>query len=814
MYTGSKNALLRISVDTFEDDKLQEHFFLDFLNFEKMQYNPNIFQADLEPPLGLPCLGMKQDMKQPQVPTSASLRRETVSIYGDDTYIAETESVVIDTEKEVLQRQNSIATSIRDFNHGATYLILRLKGRYTSCLTKPINIIQTLFYNNDMTSSGFTTQDHYVSMDSVSDYLLLSGNFTFSGEYEYRGIPCEVFTHVTNNFEGKRRKASILLYFSKPGFLIIDHNGFSDKKLVKMEIRQEGAPQIFHNVYKLNEFDFDEALTAPFDISPCFDVDSRIEFKLELEEHDRITSAAMTANERRALEHDVRNLIAQLCGLDFVRVNVGTAVERRGTVTLTGKLFARPDSGFHFEHSVGKSFGKDKRATGRVLSLTRHVSNIEFCAEQAVLDSNVTDADYCQAAELCILYRAATSDQERIALVDDDPCSHLTKIRGFEDLIPLSTAWDTLEKKIYEDKRSIKLTVKDKTFKFSSIKRINDPNAKLHRLSPLNSFRKTAHDEVTTQKSQMISRKMNAKECAARCLNNLVFPCEAFSYCKDMSSCELHGSFLRKDTKDEPDIGYTVTTNCETYVRSYLHNFERHSGTVARMASTSSDAELTDINNIENCAQLCMESENFQCESFDFCSPDGLKGNCLMYKHHARDFTLKDGENTELNCSHYSRNYFWDYTKTYGVTGLPALATVRGAGGAETCAYVCSSSADCDTFQYCETDDVCRYLDTSSGKPSPLDMLPNFRCYTFIQKETPDVVNRHNNLAFKKQEASESAGGYSAGAMAGLAIAMLVLGFGICFAGLYAWTFYKKHTTADSWDSTLKMEDPSSEAQF
>ena len=814
MYTGTKDVLLRLSVDIFVDDVFRDNYYLDFLQFEKMQYDANIFQADLEPPLGLPCTGLNQDMNQPQVPSSASFRRETVARHGEHRYISDRERVVFDTENQVIERKTSIATSVRDFNHGASYLIMRIKGHSTSCLTMPINKLETQFLQQDI-NSGVTFKDHYVSMDSVKDYLYLSGDFTFNGEYRYRGIPCDVFTHITTNYAGKRQRAKILLFFSKPGVVVADRSGLSkENKLVKIEIRVDDVPPIIHNIYNQNIFDFDKALEAPYDISPCFDEQHRIEFKLDLEELKRTHQVAMTANERRALEHDVRNFIAEMCGLDFVRVHVGTAVERHGTVSLTGKLFARPDSGVHFEHFVRKSFGNGRKALNRVVSTMRDVSEIASCANQAYLNSDASDADYCLSLKVCILYRGASSDQEEITLVDDDPCEHLTKVRGFKDLTSMSAAWDTLQRKVSKDKMVLELKVGDKIFKISNVKKINDPNARLHKISPLSSFKKISSISTTTAEGQKLSGKTSLKECADQCLNRLLFPCEAFSYCKDTSSCELYDSFDRKVSGQESDIGrapsYTVERNCEIYMRYSLHNFERQPGTVARMTTSSSDVEVTDIAGVEDCARLCMDRNDFQCESFDFCSPDGLSGNCLLHKQHWREFTWVKEGSPEQNCSHFSRNYIWDYTKMDGITNFPVSGSVTMAGGVEACAFQCSSSAKCNTFNYCEGGDLCQYIDSSAGKPTLGDVVPTYRCYTFVQKDTADVISRHDILVDKLERKQASSGGYSSGAMAGLAFAMLVLGVCLCFLGLYSWTLLDRYrnNNKDRWDNAISMDNP------
>ena len=816
MYSGSKDVLLSLAVTVLKDhDELENHF-LNFLTFEPMKYDANKFQADLEAPLGIPCIGTTPDLQQPKVPSSVSFRQEIVSRHFDTSYITEMDRIVIDTENKVFQTQSSVATTLQDFNSGVKYFIMRVKGISTGCTILPVNRLITRFREEDI-SSGLTMNDHYVTMSSVEDHLFLSGGFAFNGEYEERGIQCNVFTHVTNNYEGKGKTASILLYFTKPGIGVADSGGLSLDKLIKIEVRVEGAPPIIRNINNLNEFDFDEASETPYDISPCFGEAHRIEFKLDLSEEYVRPQSVLSGSERRALERGVRRFIAQTCRLNLVRVQVGMVADRFGAISITGKLFARPDSGVLFDHYEGKSFGDSQGATERVLSVTQGVTHVDNCADIAASNIDASDADYCYTQKTCILYRAGGSDAN-VTLVGDEPCAHLTKIKGYEQQTTMYEAWDILEKAVYQSTPQIK--IEDKYFKLLKIKKTNDPYTKLHKVSPLNSFKKTAHMEMATSKRHKVERRLGLKECAERCLDELLFPCEAFSYCSKESSCELYGEFPRIDTEHVSDDGrvpnYRTEANCDTYVRSYLHNFEHHPGRVSSMISTDSDVEIADVTGRENCAKLCMNRDDFQCEAFDFCSPGPLTGSCILRRRHWRDFTWSGEVKDNVACSHYSRNYIWDYTRSNGITSFPVASRVINAGGVESCAYQCSSSPDCDSFHFCESGEVCEYLDTRERKPTLQDITPMYRCYTFVQKETVDVKTRHDALVDKLGRTPPlSISGYSGGAMAGLAVAMLVVGAALCFLGLYAWTAWKRHRAMprDGLDNSFSVEMKMSDAE-
>ncbi|GFO17144.1 antigen b membrane protein [Plakobranchus ocellatus] len=773
MYNGGKrDVLMRLAVKSYSEDEVIENYYLDFLDFEKVEYDADKYVADLEAPLGAVCEGIPQKLQPPSVPKSVSFWRETVTELYDSKFVSNFDYVIMDTDNQVIERQMGTSTAIRDFKSGASYLIFRLEDQTATCMVLGVNNLQASLTAEDF-SAGFTLKDHYVTIDSVEEYFYLKGNFTFNGEYDVRGIPCNVFTQVVENYGDKNVMASIMLYFTKPGVSFIGATDISESKLVKVQVEVENDAVMTFNIIEIDAFDSDKTMEEPYDVSLCFHDEQRIEFVLELEDDN--PKVTMTGQQRHNLERATRKQIAKLANLNLLRVRIGKIVEGQGSVYLPGSLFARPKSGTHFDYYEGKSFSFDTldEASDRIITLKSGViRDLEACADFAQSEILATEADFCEDLGYCVLYRAPLPGQQELKMVTDNRCTHLVKIKGYNTLTTLDEAWDTLEEEIFN--KNFEIKVGDKVFKASSIDRSNDNNEIFIDDPAMSKFRKTASLDIKSTEEQILQNIMSVAECAEQCINNLLFPCEAFKFCAHNSLCELHNAFPHGTSESAyttfDSFSSTISTGCVVYARSYLDNFERRRGPAGNVPTSASDPEYTAVKHPENCAKLCLETNDFQCESFDFCSKDGSVGNCILRTYHWRDEVSNVKEKPVRNCTQYSRNYLWDFSQMEGVTKLPVRNTLQKVGGAEACAYKCSASSECKAFHFCETDDVCQFIDTETGPPKVKDLVPKFRCYTFTQKQEPDVLGRSDKLRERLSRSQSSGSGYSDGAMAGLAI--------------------------------------------
>jgi hypothetical protein len=71
---------------------------------------------------------------------------------------------------------------------------------------------------------------------------------------------------------------------------------------------------------------------------------------------------------------------------------------------------------------------------------------------------------------------------------------------------------------------------------------------------------------------------------------------------------------------------------------------------------------------VENCAQLCEQTEDYICRSFDYFTN---RTACYLYQENLQDID-KDGKVTgksNVDCNHYSRLYYIENGKQLAITG-------------------------------------------------------------------------------------------------------------------------------------------------
>lgn len=81
------------------------------------------------------------------------------------------------------------------------------------------------------------------------------------------------------------------------------------------------------------------------------------------------------------------------------------------------------------------------------------------------------------------------------------------------------------------------------------------------------------------------------------------------------------------------------------------------------------DPQTTYFNvTVENCAQMCEQTEDYICRSFDYFNS---KSTCYLYQENLQDID-KAGKvtgKTNEDCSHYSRLYFTENGRQVSITG-------------------------------------------------------------------------------------------------------------------------------------------------
>ncbi|XP_033739126.1 LOW QUALITY PROTEIN: uncharacterized protein LOC117326485 [Pecten maximus] len=132
--------------------------------------------------------------------------------------------------------------------------------------------------------------------------------------------------------------------------------------------------------------------------------------------------------------------------------------------------------------------------------------------------------------------------------------------------------------------------------------------------------------------------------CAQKCTMNTL--CKSFDYCASSKSCLLR----RKHTLDVPSSFLTASHQCNHYSKKYLFDFKKSGEKQMIYGSTLLMGGVS----AEQCARSCVEEENMNCLSFEFC---GNSSTCLIHNHSPRQ--APPGTIVKsANCSLYSRRYF------------------------------------------------------------------------------------------------------------------------------------------------------------
>lgn len=109
-------------------------------------------------------------------------------------------------------------------------------------------------------------------------------------------------------------------------------------------------------------------------------------------------------------------------------------------------------------------------------------------------------------------------------------------------------------------------------------------------------------------------------DCAKKCDSEVKIQCRSFNYCPDLKKCYLSKNHIADSLENtNPDSNLA----CDHYSRDFLSDF-----TLTSATNITTSAELVyEGTNLEECAQLCVSTDGFDCKSLDFC-PDSKK--CLL----------------------------------------------------------------------------------------------------------------------------------------------------------------------------------------
>ncbi|XP_076072819.1 uncharacterized protein LOC143044643 [Mytilus galloprovincialis] len=119
--------------------------------------------------------------------------------------------------------------------------------------------------------------------------------------------------------------------------------------------------------------------------------------------------------------------------------------------------------------------------------------------------------------------------------------------------------------------------------------------------------------QTSTISSTQTTITATAEACAQKCIFSST--CKSFVYCMISQSCSL----LQAHHLNIPKNGSNIDSMCSFYSRSYLNDFKRKSRSTVKVTPQMLDIQAVSV---DQCAQLCIQTESFTCNSFSFCGND------------------------------------------------------------------------------------------------------------------------------------------------------------------------------------------------
>lgn len=675
--------------DTGQSTTYKFNHVYEYLNFRVF---PKLPEEIFALPVNMKCEDTK-GLKKKVMPSLPVRMSYTVEIVGEDNAVKMVD-VFYDEDRRLVRSSEKYVINIDDFNTGIHYTVDKMKH---NCSVRPI-ATET---DNDAVSSA-----HFVRMKSREELFFLDGDFTYTGQLDMRGVPCDAWVSMKVLEECP---SNVQVYFS------LKSENFGDSKVSGQKL----LSLVVSNNCNVTTYNFfNEVLnpdisTNPFDISMCRNESSKLDFRLVL---SYTSNTVFQPHTQDSLIHAaLSSLIVNFTGVSFLRVEwsdiewdqVNSQLHWLGSIMEPDPLFLRAPV-------ANKSLPVS--ATQALAILQQQINNGTFVV---TIDLAAGGQAGSVMLDLTALEIRATSNGVDFADNSDISLGQFT---------------------VYSNTRILNYT----------------PNENMFAVSALS--------------------------CADICVDRSIYECRSFTYCFQAKRCQLSSQRWNNATLAD-------YVGCDFYRRESTSDFMKIPGQTIRPTNEEATHGVTSA---EICASLCLNETQFICQSFDYCS---ASQNCYLSRYHFYGASPSDVQSSS-SCDHYSRNYVSDYVKTSATALAPKDSsqtpiTIVADSSAKECAYMCSKDvSDCVRFSFCASTHDCQMVTKSLLPFIPVQPYPDCDVYTLRTSQStatpgsstaapnPTTNEPRRNTSDRSSRSSNIT--YSPGSMAGLAIAMIVVGIIAC----------------------------------
>ncbi|XP_052216827.1 uncharacterized protein LOC127834810 [Dreissena polymorpha] len=662
-------------------------------------------------------------------------------------------------------------STIHDYSSGLSYTLDVAQG---NCTIAPIG--------NTSFDVGVTGNAGYVvKMKSPLDLFYLNGSYKYAGQQTIRGILCDVFETVRTDFRfgnnPLNQPAVFQFYFMSSDWHELSEDSGAPVLSQPIALVISSSVGGFTLTYDFYDFSEQHPDLSNFDIRPCYAGQQLRHFLIKFAGNYHPT---LDTNLKKFTKN-VQQMLSFYTTASFIRFQDPTITySDDGYVYYLATMVEQAPYLLDFTKTSNNVavYNADKI----ISDVTSPFTCAAFCRNETTFSCE--GFDYCQSAGKCQLSQkhAAQSGQ---AIRPSDICDHYSKT--VDNVAPVEPtvgeAFIILKDVVYGI--GLNVTVHDDVTGQNVVYKallfdedILRPDSTATTSTNLAHFIPARHGVIVTSPDAQLTG-VSVDQCAARCLSEATFDCQSFGYCFDTGRCYL--------STQRPDQRMNVTQTrmpCDLYSRSYVDNYVPYPG---QTLQAQGDVTITDVQSVNFCAERCSKSttadgDGIACKSFDYCYQANV---CILKSKHLLDMASSTLKSSGGSCSHFSRKYISDFDQTTGRVFTTSVDLQFSNVSKDACAKLCMEyTADaCRAFTYCMSSSVC-VITALDPKLNRNNISANASCDVYTRNYFSS--NSGNTSPQSQQQAStRMSSGYSGGAMAGLAFAMLIPGMVIGAALLY-----------------------------
>lgn len=581
-----------------------------------------------------------------------------------------------------------------------------------------------------------------VKIKSPSSFLSLDSNFTFMGERFENEVPVDLFiSSVTEEFGNGQKFSSLHEYTFRMPFTA--GNAKPRDIPTRFSVYSLANPD-YNTQFNYYNFVNDIPDYSVFDTSGCWASEEKVNFRLSFSYRDILTNDQFKNSFVQFMEQFLYAVLADKfneTAMRFTPPKISVGFD--GTFYAVSSILPPvPPLDLYKKWEgkwlVGTSFTSKPVASDEDCAI--------FCNQQTLCMS----FDYCPGSGTCYANERHITNDGSTAQTSN--CDHYSRTSdGHVAMKSSSQIWTLIQNAVAVGILKIEIPVPVA----GGFALVNITATDAVQLVDNTNFGATSilsRFDLTFKNSRYASRKdrfyngISVDQCAQNCARENAFNCESFHYCYVSGECMTS----RTGPTNISDI--VKFDPCEIYSRDPLYHYSQFAYAVT---PSSKDKKYENINSASECAKLCDVEKSIHCRGFNFC---GASGTCFLTEtHSSTDASV--GQQINLVCTHYSRNFLQDFSYTSsGNISIITAELIVGRSSLEECSRDCVSADgfQCKSFDFCERSRTCLL---HSNNRSQVPVTPGDRNSDYCDNYIRDfyfLTNTVVNLSVKKDDNSES----------------------------------------------------------